>query len=126
MIDGFGRFARAVNTFSASPQATGLAFVFVMVWALCGPYFHYSDQWQLVINTSTTVVTFLMVFVLNNAQSRDTSAMNAKLDAIIFAMDTADNRMIGLERKSEAQAQNLYRELENVEADVEEHIARTT
>jgi len=100
----FGSFARSVNQFSASPQATGLAFVIVLAWAASGPIFHFSDGWQLVINTGTTIVTFLMVFVLNNAQSRDTTAMNAKLDAIIFSIEAADNRLIGLERKSEAEA----------------------
>jgi len=104
MSESFGRFARAVNDFSARPQATGLAFVLVLAWALAGPIFHFSDAWQLVINTGTTIVTFLMVFVLNNAQSRDTNAMNVKLDAIIYAIDAADNRLIGLERKGEAEA----------------------
>ncbi len=107
MREVFGSFARSVNQFSASPQATGLAFVIVLAWAASGPLFHFSDGWQLVINTGTTIVTFLMVFVLNNAQSRDTSAMNAKLDAIIFSIETADNRLIGLERKSEAEALKL-------------------
>jgi low affinity Fe/Cu permease len=104
MRDVFSRFARSVNDFSASPQATGLAFIIVIVWAVTGPFFHFSDGWQLVINTGTTIVTFLMVFVLNNAQNRDTSAMNAKLDTIIYALDAADNRLIGLERKSELEA----------------------
>jgi low affinity Fe/Cu permease len=104
MRETFGAFARSVNEFSASPQATGAAFVIVLAWALSGPFFHFSDGWQLVINTGTTIVTFLMVFVLNNAQSRDTSAMNAKLDALIFALDNADNRLIGIERKTESEA----------------------
>jgi low affinity Fe/Cu permease len=107
MREVFGSFARSVNQFSASPQATGLAFVVVLLWAATGPVFHFSDGWQLVINTGTTIVTFLMVFVLNNAQSRDTNAMNAKLDAIIYAIDAADNRLIGLERKGEAEALSL-------------------
>ncbi len=107
MREVFGSFARSVNQFSASPQATGIAFLIVLTWAASGPFFHFSDGWQLVINTGTTIVTFLMVFVLNNAQSRDTSAMNAKLDAIIFSIEAADNRLIGLERKSEAEALSL-------------------
>jgi low affinity Fe/Cu permease len=109
--DGFGSFARSVNDFASSPVATGVAFLTVLVWALSGPHFHFSDGWQLVINTGTTIVTFLMVFVLNNAQSRDTSAMNAKLDAIIWAIEAADNRMIGLERRSEAAAKALHDEV---------------
>ncbi len=112
MNSTFGAFARSVNAFSASPQATGLAFVIVLVWALSGPAFHFSDGWQLVINTGTTIVTFLMVFVLNNAQSRDTTAMNAKLDAIIFALDACDNRLIGLERRTEVEAKELSDVLE--------------
>jgi len=92
----FGHFAKVVNNFSASPAATFAAFAVVVVWALSGPAFHFSDGWQLVINTGTTIVTFLMVFVLNNAQSRDTAAMNSKLDALILAVEKADNRLIGL------------------------------
>jgi low affinity Fe/Cu permease len=106
--DGFSAFARKVNEFCSSPSATALAFVVVIAWALSGPHFHYSDGWQLVINTGTTIVTFLMVFVLNNAQSRDTSAMNAKLDAIIYAMEAADNRMIGLEKQTDLNAKTIH------------------
>ena len=82
------------------------------MWAVSGPFFHFSDGWQLVINTGTTIITFLMVFVLNNAQCRDTSAINAKLDAIIYAIDAADNRLIGLERKTEAEASRLHTTIE--------------
>jgi low affinity Fe/Cu permease len=110
-MNTFGSFARAVNRFVASPAATFAAFVVVAAWALCGPAFHYSDGWQLVINTGTTIVTFLMVFVLNNAQSRDTSAMNAKLDSLILAVEAADNRLIGLESKPDADAKSLTDEL---------------
>jgi low affinity Fe/Cu permease len=108
----FGAFARSVNEFSASPMATGLAFIIVVAWAATGPMFHFSDGWQLVINTGTTIVTFLMVFVLNNAQSRDTRAMNTKLDAIIFAIDAADNKLIGLERRTDAEADHLQARIE--------------
>ena len=118
--EAFGTFARNVNEFVSSPIATGIAFLTVFVWALSGPHFHFSDGWQLVINTGTTIVTFLMVFVLNNAQSRDTSAMNAKLDAIIWAIEAADNRMIGLERRSEAAAKAIHDEVvEHIDAALE-------
>jgi low affinity Fe/Cu permease len=115
MTPWFTTFARATNTFVSSPAATAAAFVVIVIWAAAGPFFHYSDGWQLVINTGTTIVTFLMVFVLNNAQSRDTSAMNAKLDAIIHAIETADNRFIGLERKPPAIAQDVIAALPDID-----------
>lgn len=103
--DSFGSFARAVNAFASSPSATAVAFALVVVWAASGPYLRYSDFWQLIMNTISAVITFLMVFVLNNAQSRDTAAINAKLDSIVFAIQDADNRLIGLESQTESQAQ---------------------
>ena len=88
-----------------------------MVWATFGPVTHYSDGWQLLINTGTTIVTFLMVFVLNNAQSRDTAAINTKLDALILAIETVDNRFAGLERlpldKAEEIAEKIADEIAN-------------
>jgi low affinity Fe/Cu permease len=100
MTSWFSRFTRSTNIFVSSPGATFAAFTVVAIWAASGPFLHFSQEWQLIINTGTTIVTFLMVFVLNNAQSRDTSAINAKLDALIHAIETADNRFIGLERRS--------------------------
>jgi len=80
--DSFGSFARFVNAFAASPAATALAFVLVLLWVISGSHFHYSDFWQLLMNTLSAVVTFLMVFVLNNAQSRDTAAINDSKPAL--------------------------------------------
>jgi low affinity Fe/Cu permease len=117
--DQFGNFARLVNTFASSPTATALAFVLVIVWALSGSRLHYSDFWQLIMNTTSSIITFLMVFVLNNAQSRDTSAINAKLDTIIFAIEDADNRLIGLERQSESQAQAVLSDVNSAIGDAD-------
>ena len=111
-MESFSDFARAVNKFVASPGATVAAFVIVLLWAVSGPFFHFSDGWQLIINTGTTIITFLMVFVLNNAQSRDTSAMNTKLDAVIIALKHADNKLVGLELKPDAAAKAIHEELE--------------
>jgi low affinity Fe/Cu permease len=108
LSERFTAFARFANLFCSSPLATGLAFLTVLVWAISGPYYHFSVAWQLVIGTGTTVVTFLMVFVLNNAQSRHTSAINAKLDAIIIAIGPADNRMIGLEKRTDVHAHAIH------------------
>jgi low affinity Fe/Cu permease len=110
-MDSFGKFARVVNNFVASPAATVAAFLIVIVWAACGPVSHYSDGWQLIINTGTTIITFLMVFVLNNAQSRDTAAMNSKLDALIIAIEQADNRVVGLEFKTESETRAIANEI---------------
>jgi low affinity Fe/Cu permease len=120
-MNTFGSFARVVNRFVASPAATFAAFLVVVAWALSGPAFHFSDAWQLVINTGTSIVTFLMVFVLNNAQSRDTSAMNAKLDSLILAVEAADNRLIGLESKPDADARLLTSELLDRASDAMDH-----
>jgi low affinity Fe/Cu permease len=107
MKNAFSTFASSVNRFVSSPAATGAAFIIVIVWALFGPATHYSNGWQLLINTGTTIVTFLMVFVLNNAQSRDTTAMNAKLDVLIKAIEKADNRLIGLESLPASEAEQI-------------------
>jgi low affinity Fe/Cu permease len=109
--NGFNAFAPGVNRFVSSPAATGAAFLVIIIWAIFGPPTHYSNSWQLIINTGTTIVTFLMVFVLNNAQSRDTAAMNVKLDALISAIEKADNRLIGLESKPASQVDELTAEM---------------
>jgi low affinity Fe/Cu permease len=117
MKNGFNTFAAGVNRFVSSPTATGAAFIVIAVWALFGPVAHYSDGWQLIINTGTTIVTFLMVFVLNNAQSRDTAAINTKLDALINAIEKADNRLIGLEARPLSEADELVAEIQGMRED---------
>jgi low affinity Fe/Cu permease len=103
----FSDFARALNASSASPAATALAIFIIVVWAVSGPFFRFSDGWQLTMNTISSVSTFAMVFVLNNAQSRDTRAMNLKLDELIRSMDKADNRVIALEEKPAREAETV-------------------
>jgi len=102
--DAFGTLVRAVNGVASSSGATALAALVIVLWALAGAPLHYSPFWQLLINTTSAVVTLLMVFVLNNAQSRDTAAINAKLDSIILAMENGDNRLIGIESMPESHA----------------------
>lgn len=114
MKNAFSLFASSVNRFVSSPAATGVAFAVVAVWAVFGPLTHYSTGWQLVINTGTTIVTFLMVFVLNNAQYRDTAAINVKLDTLILAIEAADNRLVGLERMPVSAAEQISEEIGHI------------
>lgn len=109
--NAFGKLAGAANAAAASPVATTLAFLIVAVWAAAGPRMHYSEFWQLIMNTTSSVITFLMVFILNNAQNRDTLAINSKLDALILAVEAADNRLIGLERLPASEAQAIQEEV---------------
>ena len=109
----FERVAGRVAAAAGRPWAFILAFTVILVWGLSGPVFGWSDTWQLVINTGTTIVTFLMVFLIQNAQNRDASAIQAKLDELIRATRDARNEFIGVEHLSEAE---LIRLLEVVEA----------
>lgn len=86
---------------TGSPWAFATAVTCVVVWALLGPHFHYSDTWQLVINTGTTIITFLMVFLIQNTQNRDARAIHLKLDELIRGIDAARNRMLDLENCSD-------------------------
>jgi low affinity Fe/Cu permease len=93
----FSRMANATAAWSGKPAAFLTALGVVLVWAITGPIFHYSDTWQLVINTGTTIVTFLMVFLIQNTQNRDTLALQIKLSELIVAMKGADNKMAAIE-----------------------------
>ena len=97
----FSRFSNATARLSGKPITFLLATLIVVVWAITGPYFQYSDTWQLVINTGTTIVTFLMVFLIQNTQNRDTIALHVKLDELILAMKDARNDLVGVEDLTE-------------------------
>ena len=93
-----------------SPWASVLAMLVIIVWAATGPVFGFSDTWQLVINTSTTIVTFLMVFLIQNTQNRDAKVMHLKLDELIRAVKEARNELIDLKDMSEEELRNLEKE----------------
>jgi len=108
----FTVFASRVAGFAGQPEAFVVAFGLILVWAVTGPIFEYSDTWQLVVNTATTIVTFLMVFLIQNSQNRDAAAMQAKLDEIIRAMGQARNRFIGIEHLTERELREIREAIE--------------
>ena len=103
----FTRFAKKTSTFTGKPITFILAVGVILAWAVTGPLFHYSDTWQLVINTSTTIVTFLMVFLIQNTQNRDTEALQIKLDELIRAMDQANNSLLDLEEMDDKELDRI-------------------
>ena len=121
MSDFFERISGRVAAATGQPWAFIIAASVIIVWAVTGPLFHWSDTWQLVINTGTTIVTFLMVFLIQNAQNRDASAIQAKLDELIRAVGHARNEFIGIEHLSEAELVGLLKALEKAVGDETAH-----
>jgi len=106
----YSRFSNAVSRFCGRPVVFALAVGIVVVWALTGPLFDYSNTWQLVINTGTTIVTFLMVFLIQNTQNRDTMALQVKLSELILASE-AENRFAKADDLSDEELEELHQEL---------------
>jgi low affinity Fe/Cu permease len=108
---GFSKFASETATKSGRPWAFGIAGGFVAAWLVTGPIFAFSDTWQLVMNTISSIVTFLMVFLIQNAQNRDSAALQLKLDELI-RVTASRNDLIGIEKRSEPELESMRKEIE--------------
>ncbi|HTT47947.1 MAG TPA: low affinity iron permease family protein [Pseudolabrys sp.] len=106
----FSKFAQATALWTGHPAAFLLAVLVVAMWVITGPIFNYSDTWQLVINTGTTIVTFLMVFLIQNTQNRDTLAIQLKLSELVLAMKGAQNKFASIEDLSDEELAELHEE----------------
>jgi low affinity Fe/Cu permease len=112
--DAFRIFARRSSAVLGSAWAFGIAILVIVIWGITGPAFHYSNTWQLIINTGTTIVTFLMVFLIQNTQNRDAKAAHLKLDEIIRALKGARNELIDLEKLADEELSTLEKQFERV------------
>ena len=106
-----------ISTAAGQPLSFIAALLIIIVWGVTGPLFHFSDTWQLVVNTGTTIITFLMVFLIQNSQNRDGAAMQAKLDELLRAVDKAREQFIGIEHLTDKQ-------IEEIRARLEEEVGR--
>jgi low affinity Fe/Cu permease len=127
------RFSRRATVWSGSSRAFIIALATIIVWGFTGPVFHYSDTWQLVINTGTTIITFLMVFLIQRAQNKESLAVQLKLDEIVASLEGASNRLIDVEDLSEEEVENLRKHyqqlgklLQNREAGESHSVDETT
>jgi len=116
----FTRIATLIATAAGRPLAFLLAIATIVVWAVSGPLFHYSDTWQLVINTGTTIVTFLMVFLIQNSQNRDGAAIQAKLDELLRAIERARSHFVGIEHMTDEEIEQIRAALEKEVTDADD------
>jgi low affinity Fe/Cu permease len=120
VADHFHIFATNASAWVGSKWAFAAALTTIIVWGVFGPHFRFSDTWQLVVNTATTIVTFLMVFLIQNTQNRDARALHLKLDEIIRAIRPANNQMIDIEKLSDKELERLAGQFERIRATYEQ------
>lgn len=121
---GYSRFAKAAAHFCGRPRVFTLAVAVIVVWLITGPLFAFSDTWQLVINTGTTIITFLMVFLIQNTQNRDTEAIQVKLDELIRATQGAHNALLDLEELEEDDLNGFKAKYQALAAAAREDLSR--
>ena len=109
----FTKIAARIASWAGQPASFVVAFMAIVLWGFSGPLFGFSDTWQLVVNTSTTIITFLMVFLIQNAQNRDAAAMQAKMDELIRAVEGARNDFIGIEHLTENELEKIRKQIED-------------
>jgi len=119
LANGFQVFAATASRLVGTKWAFAAAIALIVGWAVAGPYFYYSDTWQLAVNTATTVVTFLIVFLIQNTQNRDAKAIHLKLDEIIRSIHVAHNEMIDIEKLSDEELERLSAEYEQIRKECE-------
>ena len=124
MQDAFRVFARRASELLGSAWIFVLAISIIGMWAFTGPFFDFSDTWQLLINTSTTIVTFLMVFIIQNTQNRDSKAVHLKLDELIRAIGSARNHLVNLDRLSDDELKKLEIEFKRISKKADEAVER--
>ena len=121
--DWFRKFSHATSYWTGSQSAFALAIAVVVIWGVTGPAFHYSDTWQLVINTGTTIVTFLMVFLIQNTQNRDGRILQLKIDELLRSSKAARNKLINLEDLADIELDRLHAEFQTLHDESSERLS---
>jgi low affinity Fe/Cu permease len=119
--DYFQKISSRVSSYVGTPYAFMLSVLVIIIWIITGPAFDYSDTWQLVINTGTTIVTFLMIFLVQTTQNRDAKAIHLKLDELIRSIKTADNRLVDIEEGTEQELETMHSVYKNLREENETH-----
>ena len=122
--DAFRVFARTASSVLGTAWAFVAAITIIAIWAITGPIYDYSDTWQLLINTGTTIVTFLMVFIIQNTQNRDSKAVHLKLDELIRSIDSARNHLVNVDRLSDDELKKLEAQFKRISNKADETIER--
>ena len=120
----FDTFSQGLAKAAGRPRTFQIALLLIVIWAVSGPFFHFNDTWQLIINTSTTIITFLMVFLIQSTQNRDTEAMQIKLDELIRVSRSANNALLDLEELEEKELDDLRAHYEDMARQAREMQAR--